>query len=722
MALNCMWFGQKRGTAVPTSKREGVSLRWQSDGAAAIGSRRSVNCRLALSTAAVVMMSASGAVANDMMPAKAAPAPAGLAAAYDWSGPYVGGHVGYGAANSSWDSQAALAAVPSLTGSTDLFDHDGPWGPIFGGLQAGYNHVSPSRLLVGVEADFSFPNHLSGTRQLSSAAEGQFSITDTVEFFGTARARVGFAANHWLVYATGGFAFARDLVTRSQSAGMPIAATVMPGDEDRQLATRLGWTIGFGTELEVSRNWSVKLEYLFLDYASKSVTFPLGGNRYDSDLTMQTLRAGLNYHFGGTAAPTTPVSGAVPDTANWSIHGQTTWIAQGYPRFAAAYSGAQSLFPGGEVRDTVSATGFIGLGLWNGAALYYDPELLQGLGLSGLHGVAGFPNGEAQKANILYPHYNTSRLYYQQVFGFGGEQESIDDEPNQIAQNVDVSRFTFTIGKMSVPDFFDDNAYAHESRTDFMNYAIVDSGAFDYAADQIDYTWGMVGELNQKTWAVRGGYFLVPTVQEGNDFDTHFFRRGQYVVEAEDRYSLFAQPGKLRIGAWLTSAFAGSFAATLADPALNLDIAATRQTRNEYGFYLSLEQAVTGDFGVFSRLSWRNGQTEIMSFTDIDRSLSFGGVLKGTSWGRPGEQIGVAGVVNGLSTEYRAFLAAGGLGDIIGDGALNYREEKILETYYAYRLDKGSTFTFDYKFVADPAYNADRGPVHIFTGRFHSQF
>ena len=172
-----------------------------------------------------------------------------------------------------------------------------------------------------------------------------------------------------------------------------------------------------------------------------------------------------------------------------------------------------------------------------------------------------------------------------------------------------------------------------------MNYAIVDSGAFDYAADQIDYTWGMVGELNQKTWAVRGGYFLVPTVQEGADFDTHFFRRGQYIVEDEDRYSLFSQPGKIRIGAWLTSAFAGSFAATLANPALNLDIAATRQTRIEYGFYANFEQVVTGDFGVFARLSWRNGQTEIMSFTDIDRSLSWGGVLKGTLWGRPGDQI-----------------------------------------------------------------------------------
>jgi len=705
---------------VRTKRREGNILWRRSGRAVAIGLRPSVSRRLALPTAAIVMISATSAVANDTLPTKAAPIPSSVAAAYDWSGFYVGGYVGYVAAHSDW--KAGFPAVPPLVGATDIFDDDGPWGPVFGGLQAGYNYVSPSRLLAGVEADFSFPSHLSATRQLSSAAEGQFSITDTVEFFGTARARVGFATENWLFYATGGFAFDRDLMTRSQVAGMPIARPAMPGDEDQQLATRLGWIIGFGTEFRLSRNWSMKFDYLFTDYGAKGAMFPLGGDGYNSNLTMQALRAGLNYHFGSASAPSTPVSNAVHDTINWSIHGQTTWIAQGYPPFAAAYSGAQSLFPGGEVRDTVSATGFIGLGLWNGAALYYDPELLQGLGLSGLHGVAGFPNGEAQKANVLYPRYNTSRLYYQQVFGFGGEQESIEDEPNQIAQKVDVSRLTFTIGKMSVPDFFDDNAYAHESRSDFMNYAIVDSGAFDYAADQVDYTWGMVGELNQKTWAVRGGYFLVPTVQEGNNFDTAFFRRGQYLAEGEDRYSLFSQPGKIRIGAWLTSAFAGSFAATLANPALNLDIAATRRTQIEYGFYANLEQAVTGDFGVFLRLSWRNGQTEIMSFADIDRSLSWGGVLKGTSWGRPGDQIGVASVINGLSGKYRAFLAAGGLGDIIGDGALNCREEKILETYYAYRLDKRSTFTFDYQFIADPAYNADRGPVHIFAGRFHSQF
>jgi len=439
------------------------------------------------------------------------------------------------------------------------------------------------------------------------------------------------------------------------------------------------------------------------------------------DLLVRTLRGALDDDPDDAPVRSKPAT-ATPDGLNWSIHAQSTWIAQCYPAFHAAYSGAQSLFPGGEIRETGSATAFVGLGLWRGAAVYFTPELLQGFGLSNTEGIAGFPSGEAQKSGFLYPQPNASRLYFQQIFGLGGEQEMLHDDANQVAQKTDVSRFTLTIGKVSVPDFFDNNAYAHESREDFMNWSIIDAGAFDYAGDRLDFTWGVVGELNQKSWALRGGYFLVPTVQEGNEFDTHFFRRGQYIVEGEARYALFGEPGKIRVAGWLTSAFSGSFAATLADPTLNLDITATRQTRTAYGFYANLEQVVTGDFGMFARASWRNGQTEVMSFADIDRSVSLGGVLKGRSWGRPQDKVGIAVAINGLSSEYRAFLAAGGMGDVIGDGALNYRTEKIIEAYYAYRLDKRSTVTLDYQFIADPAYNADRGPVNVFAARYHWEY
>jgi high affinity Mn2+ porin len=243
--------------------------------------------------------------------------------------------------------------------------------------------------------------------------------------------------------------------------------------------------------------------------------------------------------------------------------------------------------------------------------------------------------------------------------------------------------------------------------------------------DKISYTWGAMVDLNQKNWAFRAGYFLVPTVSNVNTYDTHIPDRGEYAAELELRYSLFSQPGKLRLFGWVNRAVAGSYADALALPITSPnypDITLTRQVRNNYGFVINGEQAITADLGLFSRASWDAGHTEKIGWTDCDESFSFGAVLKGTSWGRPNDKIGVGGVVEGLSSEARAYFAAGGLGILIGDGKLNYRPEQIVEAYYAYSLNKWATLTFDYQFIANPGYNADRGPVSIFAGRLHAEF
>ena len=151
-------------------------------------------------------------------------------------------------------------------------------------------------------------------------------------------------------------------------------------------------------------------------------------------------------------------------------------------------------------------------------------------------------------------------------------------------------------------------------------------------------------------------------------------------------------------------------------------MASIRGQRPKYGFYVNLEQAINKDVGVFARASWNDGRNEILSFTDVDRSLSGGVSIKGSRWGRSDDTFGLGAAINGQSNPHRAFLAAGGLGLIIGDGKLNYRKEKILETYYAYKIDKWTTLTFDYQFFVDPAYNADRGPVSVFAARLHAEF
>jgi high affinity Mn2+ porin len=331
---------------------------------------------------------------------------------------------------------------------------------------------------------------------------------------------------------------------------------------------------------------------------------------------------------------------------------------------------------------------------------------------------------EAQKASFPIPRFDLARVYVQQTFGLGGEQETIADGPNQLAGKEDISRITVIAGRLAVTDFFDNNAYAQSGRTQFFNWNVVCCGAYDWTMDQISYTWGAMAELNQKTWAFRAGYFLVPAVSNTDDFDMRF-PDGEYIAELELRYSLFSQPGKLRLMAWANRANMGSYADALAEPITTPnypDITLVRQIRTNYGFNANLEQAINSDLGVFSRASWSPGLDEIIGWTDCDESVSAGAVLKGTSWGRPNDRIGVAGVVDGLSPEAQAYFAAGGLGILIGDGALNYRLEKIVETYYSYSLNTWSALTLDYQFVADPAYNADRGPVYIFAARYHAEF
>jgi high affinity Mn2+ porin len=436
------------------------------------------------------------------------------------------------------------------------------------------------------------------------------------------------------------------------------------------------------------------------------------------------LRLGLNRKIDLPGSPGWKPNTDITDTESprWEIHGQTTYLPQGYPAFHAPYSGANSLTPAPQAQATWSNGLYLNMRLWEGGEVYYNPELLQGFGLNDTVGLAGFSNGEAQKSNFPYPHYNTSRLFLRQTFGFGGEQEQLPSGQLQLAGKVDVNRLTLQAGKFAVLDVFDGNAYAKDTRKDFMNWSMWAPGAFDYSADKVGLTYGVTAELNQKHWALRGGYFLMVAESNSNHFDTRIPERGGYVLELETRYQLFSQPGKLKTMGWVDSANMGSFRETLNNPAFNLDIAQTRRGRLKYGYVVNLEQAITDEVGLFGRWSWNDGHSETLAFTDIHRSLSGGLSLKGSKWGRPDDVIGIGGAINGISQDYRDFLAAGGLGVLVGDGALNYRRERILETYYAYALTKAITLTADYQFITNPAYNADRGPVHIFSGRLHGEF
>jgi high affinity Mn2+ porin len=327
--------------------------------------------------------------------------------------------------------------------------------------------------LLGVEADMTFPNYLTSNSVVSSLATPRSDVTEQWDYVGTVRGRIGYATGPWLVYATGGLAW----------AGERFINTPAIGNDEKKLNLRLGWAAGGGVEYAFAPHWSLRLEYLYSQFEKADITFP-SATQYTSSLDFQSLRVGINRKIdwpgSSGSSPNAPLT--EPESDRWEIHGQTTYLPQGYPAFRAPYSGPNSLTPAPQIQATWSNSLYLNVRLWEGGEVYYNPELLQGFGLNDTVGAGGFPSGEAQKSNFAFPHYNTSRLFLRQTFGFGGEQEELASGSLQLANKVDVSRFTLQAGKFSVTDVFDGNSYARDPRKDFMNWSLWSSGAFDYAA------------------------------------------------------------------------------------------------------------------------------------------------------------------------------------------------------------------------------------------------
>ena len=410
-----------------------------------------------------------------------------------------------------------------------------------------------------------------------------------------------------------------------------------------------------------------------------------------------------------------------PPSQNWNLHFQNTDIVEGDLPFSAKYSGPFSLNKNGETRETVSVDVTFGLRLWTGAEFYVDGLAWQGFGLSNARGLAGVNNNEAFRVGEKYGNVNFCRIFLRQTFGLGGEQEDVPDDPQHLAGKVDISRITVTIGRFSAKDMFDANAYSNDARTQFMNWTLVANGAWDYPADSLGFMSGAVIELNQKNWATRYGFFQVPLNINGLALDPEYTKAWQMVSETERRFSIQDHPGVVRFLAFLQHTHGGGFGEALDSP-IRPAVAPETGYRFKYGFGINLEQEIVKDVGIFARASWNDGKTEEWQFTDVDRSASVGVSVKGSFWKRPDDVYGLAGVINGLSSVHARYLQAGGIGIDTGDGALSYSPEKIIETYYSAQLYKNVHLSFDYQFVADPAYNRARGPVHVFSGRLHWEF
>ncbi len=421
-------------------------------------------------------------------------------------------------------------------------------------------------------------------------------------------------------------------------------------------------------------------------------------------------------------APTAESGGGSPRP--WSLHGQFTNITQYHPAFTSPYRGANSLDPSNSGRETIDLTLYAALRLWSGGAVYANPEIDQGFGLSGTLGVAGFPNGEGAKVGAADPYYRLPRLFLRQVIGSGGEEEAVAAAPNQIAGRQASDNLTLTAGKFSAVDIFDTNRYAHDPRADFLNWSVIDSGAYDYAADAWGYSYGAAAEWTQSWWTLRGGAFALSRIPNDRQLD-RTFQQFELVAEAEERHTWFDRPGKLKLLAFNNRGRMGAYDDALrlaSQTAMVPETAAVRRMAPRPGIAANFEQELGSDFGVFARASWNDGSKEAFEFTEINRSLSAGLSLAGTRWHRSADTVAIAAAVNGLSNAARRYFAAGGLGILIGDGKLpDYGLEKIVETYYAMHPAGYLTVSCDFQYIVNPAYNADRGPVSIFGLRVHAE-
>jgi high affinity Mn2+ porin len=409
-----------------------------------------------------------------------------------------------------------------------------------------------------------------------------------------------------------------------------------------------------------------------------------------------------------------------------SYHFQFTGIQQSHPAFSAKYTGRNSLLPTGENLLSITSTLYIGSRLWHGGEIYCDPELAGGSGFSSTTGVAGFPNGEIYRVDNPTPKLFIARLLLRQHFALGDEMEVIDPDQNRIAGRLPKARLTVTVGKFSLTDVFDDNAYSHDARTQFLNWALWSGAAWDYAADTRGYDWGILAELHLPSWIVNFAAVMVPTYANGPYFDHAISRAYSLNLEAVKSYSVSGLDGRLHLVFFLNHAAMGNYRTAIDQSRLlgtPPDIDRTNSYCSKYGFVISAEQALGGSAGLFSRLSWNDGRTETWAFTEIDRSFHAGVSTRGDAWGRKDDNAGIAYVVNALSPDHRDYLARGGYGFIIGDGALNYALEQITEAYYSARVFPSFSLTLDDQVVLNPAYNRDRGPVvNVLSLRGHVEF
>ena len=422
-----------------------------------------------------------------------------------------------------------------------------------------------------------------------------------------------------------------------------------------------------------------------------------------------------------TDSPATP-----PPAERWNLYWQATSIGQYHGGFPSPYSGPFSLAGHPEAEASITTTIFFGFLIAPNTQFYFDPEVAGGRGFSGTNGIANFPNGEMPRVETATPKPYLARLYITQDFALGKEREAVESDENQLGGSRPAKRYSITLGRFTVTDFFETNKYSNDPRTQFMGWATMYNGAWDYPADTRGYTWGWMHELHFPRWALRYASTAMPLVANGEQFDRRLFRDRSDMFEGELDGHFHDHPGSVRLLSYFNHADMGNYAAAIRiaeQTGTRPDVIATRRVGTlEYGFGLSADQEVTKDVGIFGRLGWNDGKTESFAFTAMDRLVTAGVSLKGTRWKRPDDVVATAITAGGLSAVHSQYLALGGYDFLIGDGALRYGPETSWESYYSAHLFGGFFTTIGANHYNNPSYNRDRGPVWVGTLRLHLEF
>ena len=434
----------------------------------------------------------------------------------------------------------------------------------------------------------------------------------------------------------------------------------------------------------------------------------------------------------------------------WNLYGQLTTIGFYKPPFHAAYTNLNgsnsSLKPNAEKSFTQTLSLFFGLRLQRGTELYIVPEEISETTLSNLKGLGGATeNFELQKVGTLRPAVYHSRLFLRQTFNFGGESIELPSGQMQLGEQVDSRRLVFTVGNFGVLDVFDKNNVIGDLRKSFFDEAFMTYPAWDFPADARGYTVGAAAELYWDQWAVRLMRGMPPVEPNSQTLNFQPFKYYGDQVEFEHDHELFnKQPGAVRLLLYrnreLMGRFADAIAAFESNPAeynaancgdlYNYgsengnapDLCFVRKANVKVGIGVNAEQSITRNIGVFFRAMYSDGKTEVEAYDSADRSASIGTALKGTLWGQPLDSVGFGVGTSWISAIHAKYLEMGGVDGFIGDGALTKANENMTEIWYSRHITRSVSVSLDYQRVWNPGYNAARGPVNLFGGRFHFEF